>query len=334
MGVARIPVLSTLLGALSGVLGRSTAPSSRDVRAFLDAAPDATVVVGADGLIRYANAGMVELLGYQIDELVGRHVDMLVPDSVRPRHSALREGFQSRPARRSMGSGLHLAARHKDGHDIPVEISLGPVETSAGRVTVAALRDATQKRETEAALTRAQERYRLMSEQDPLTGLANRRGFEKAFIQHLELCRSNVSEGALLYVDLDHFKEVNDSLGHDAGDRLLIAVSDAMRAALRDTDVISRQGGDEFLVLLHRAEPVEAVAVAERIVDAVRQEALRFGEASAAVSASAGVVMMADLRVEDVTTTTLMSRADTALYEAKAAGRNRVSVFRPEPSGA
>ncbi|MCE5292299.1 MAG: SpoIIE family protein phosphatase [Nocardiaceae bacterium] len=137
----------------------SAAAAASRVEAFLESAPDATVVVDQFGVVRYANRQVTALLGYPLDELIGHSVDMLVPDHTRDGHSMLRGRFMQNPSMRPMG-GRNLTARHRDGHEVPVLISLGPTQTDQGMWTMAAIRDVTALRAAEKALEAAEARYR------------------------------------------------------------------------------------------------------------------------------------------------------------------------------
>jgi diguanylate cyclase (GGDEF)-like protein len=163
-----------------------------------------------------------------------------------------------------------------------------------------------------------------LARHDALTGLYNRAVFASRLDQALDSPRQGRAP-AVLYCDLDGFKTVNDRLGHDAGDRLLLAVAERIRAALRPEDMAARLGGDEFAILLDAADPGMAEQVAERLLEALRAHFLVDG-AAAHLSASIGIVYAAgERRGVD-----LLSKADTAMYRAKAHGKDRAELFLPE----
>src|SRR5690606_11063034 len=124
-------------------------------RSLLEAAPDATVVVGNDGTVLFANAQIARTFGYRPEELVGRSVETLLPERLRAAHSEHRAAFAARPRQRPMGAGLALLGLHKDGREFPVEISLSPVATPEGLLVVAAIRDATEHKIAEDRLVEA-----------------------------------------------------------------------------------------------------------------------------------------------------------------------------------
>jgi diguanylate cyclase (GGDEF)-like protein len=162
---------------------------------------------------------------------------------------------------------------------------------------------------------------------DSLTGLPNRALFKDRL--NVALAGAARRDGALavMYVDLDRFKYVNDTLGHPAGDRLLIEIGRRIRACLRTTDTLARLGGDEFTVILdHLGAVKDAVGVAERIVEAVGS-AVQLEEGTVRVGASIGIsIFPRDGRDAD----TLQKSADLAMYEAKQAGRGQYRIFSPE----
>ena len=170
-----------------------------------------------------------------------------------------------------------------------------------------------------------QELQREASE-DPLTGLKNRRRFEEDLRMAMARARRERAGGALLMLDLDHFKQVNDTYGHPAGDRLIEEIADVLRRRTRESDVLARLGGDEFAVLLPRSTPAEARFAAEAIAKAIREHPPAHGEVEP-VSASVGVAMFGD----DPRTSmaSVVSEADTAMYAAKDGGRDQVRVFDP-----
>jgi len=161
---------------------------------------------------------------------------------------------------------------------------------------------------------------------DPLTGLYNRRRYEALFLQELRRIRRNGGELSLLILDLDHFKQVNDTLGHSAGDVALKEVSDLCRSHLRDIDIIGRLGGEEFVIILPDTSMDAAVIVANRLRLAIENTKIVFKENIFRLTVTIGV---AGLTQKDRDIDSLVHRADAALYKGKQAGRNRVEVSGP-----
>jgi diguanylate cyclase (GGDEF)-like protein len=180
------------------------------------------------------------------------------------------------------------------------------------------MQDVTERRSHEAEL-------RHLADHDPLTGLLNRRSFERELERHVALVERYGSRGAALVLDLDHFKTINDTLGHGVGDELIVRVARALRARLRDSDVLARLGGDEFAVLLPEGGREEAVQVARDVLEAVRGQAVLASSGHARrASASIGIALFAP--GGPMSGEAVLVEADLAMYEAKEDGRDRYAV--------
>lgn len=162
--------------------------------------------------------------------------------------------------------------------------------------------------------------------QDPLTGLKNRRRFEEDLALAMARARREGTTGAMLMLDLDHFKQVNDTHGHPAGDKVIKEVADVLRHRSRESDILARLGGDEFAVVLPRCSPAEAHLVAEAIVAAIREH-LPVEEGVEPLTVSVGVTMFGDHPRSSIAS--VVSEADAAMYAAKDGGRDGVRVFDP-----
>lgn len=285
---------------------------------LLQAAPDATVVVDREGIIRFANRRIRDVFGYQPGELVGRPVEVLIPDRLAGDHVSLRTGYTGHPRARPMGSGLEFAARRQDGSEFPVDVSLSPLMTDQGLFVLAAVRDATDRKRFEQELAR-------LALHDPLTGLPNRQLLTDRL--RLALTRHGRHGGglAVLYADLDRFKWVNDSLGHEKGDLLLIEVGCRLARSVREGDTVSRFGGDEFVIV---ADDIggqdEAEQLADRCIEAVASP-VSVDDTEISQTASIGIALcLAGQRCE---ADALIHHADFAMYRAKEQGRARREVF-------
>jgi diguanylate cyclase (GGDEF)-like protein/PAS domain S-box-containing protein len=174
---------------------------------------------------------------------------------------------------------------------------------------------------------RIQSRLRHLADHDPLTGLLNRRRFEEELSDRVAHVARYESGGAVLLLDLDNFKYVNDSLGHRTGDAVIRTIADLLRSQMRETDVLARLGGDEFAILLPYASVDEASLVASKLLETVRRQRAVFRGKRLRLTTSIGVTAISEARVQ--TAEGLMVEADVAVYEAKDSGRDRFSVYAP-----
>jgi diguanylate cyclase (GGDEF)-like protein len=183
-----------------------------------------------------------------------------------------------------------------------------------------------------AAVVREQRRLEAklahLADHDSLTDVLTRRRFQEELVQQLAQSRRYGTPGALLFVDLDNFKSVNDRVGHVAGDRVLASVAIALRGRLRDSDFVGRLGGDEFAVLLPRADGPQAEAAAGQLLKAISLDTVVEGKAIR-VAGSIGIALISD---HGGSAEELLAKADVAMFQAKSAGGNRVHLFAPEPS--
>ncbi|HEV7918769.1 MAG TPA: GGDEF domain-containing protein [Solirubrobacterales bacterium] len=165
-----------------------------------------------------------------------------------------------------------------------------------------------------------------LTDHDPLTGLPNRRSFERTVERHIVLSRRYEHGGAVLIVDLDRLKDINEELGREAGDSLISDVAEAMRDRLRDSDYVARIGGDEFAVLLPSTDRDGAIAAADSVLEAIRNETVTLRETGVSrVTASVGVACLED--ITPLTAAMLIGAADHAMADAKSSGRDALAVF-------
>ena len=290
------------------VAERAGREAERRFEIAFDRAPIGMALIGVDGSVERVNAALAGITGRSAEELAAlRHEELLHPDD----EELAAEAFACLLADDGMATELRIV--HADGHPVWVSLRATIVRDDEGTPVhvLVQVQDITERRSLE-------DQLRHLADHDALTGLLNRRGIDRALAQHVARGRRYGPEGALLVLDLDGFKTVNDTLGHAAGDELIVTCARALQHRLRETDILARLGGDEFAVLLPAEGEAEALIVAQAIVTVVREVT--------GVTVSVGVTPFGD----EPSTTSAMDRADMAMYAAKQAGRDRYE-FTPGP---
>ncbi|WP_392892161.1 putative bifunctional diguanylate cyclase/phosphodiesterase [Pseudomonas migulae] len=285
----------------------------------LDNAAEGILVVGEDGLVRFANPAMSRLLNATVQELQGTEfLDYLQKPHIPVwADSELLAGYKRGETLR-----LHDALlRTAPGQQVPVALSCAPLPAEQRAMVVTVL--------DMSVVRHLHQQLEFQAVTDPLTGLLNRRGFHQT-VENL-LLRGERSDSAwvLLYLDLDGFKRVNDSLGHDAGDRVLRWVSEQLKACLRPFDILARMGGDEFTALLDLEFPEQAAKIAEKLIERV-SICQQIDGLDIALGASIGIATYPDCGSN---LDGLMRASDIAMYEAKRAGRQQYRFYDHDMNG-
>lgn len=285
-------------------------------QAIISSAPDGILLVDGSDTILLANPAMEKICGYARAELVGQPVEIFLPPASRERHRLNVQRYAEHPLLRPMGMVEDLSLRHKSGRMVPVDIALGQVIRDGGHATVVFVRDITGIKEL-------QRQMQFHATRDALTGLANRWMFNQHLAQAFRQMGRQPGKLALLLLDLDDFKSVNDRHGHAVGDLVLVETARRVSAAVRAGDVIGRLGGDEFVVLLRDIDTPDAAAVADKIVGALAQPCTVEGH-EITLGGSIGIAYCPD-DAQDADT--LMRCADMAMYRAKLAGRGQCALY-------
>jgi len=279
-------------------------------------APIGMALVDMGGRVLRVNNALCRITGYSADEVCAHSFrDLSDPHDVDvdvPQNLELLAG-------RVQTYQVEKRYRHAWGHQVWVLLSVSLVRDDEGRPLhlIAQVQDISERKEFE-------ERLEHLVDHDYLTALFNGRRFEEALAQEVKSAARYGGGGALLLLDLDHFKAVNDQFGHKAGDDLLKTVAAALRGRIRETDVLARLGGDEFGIILHQVDAEQADVAADGIVRALRRQTAILAEHQIPVTASIGIALF-----DGLTNIEILAAADLAMYEAKEAGRNRFARYRP-----
>lgn len=283
---------------------------------ILSAAPDGVLWVASNGQILLANPAMETLSGYTPQELVGQNVAIFLPEHLRARHAESMRHHFTAPHTRAMGL-MDLTLMRRNGQMQPVDIALGHWEDEGTPYAIAYIRDLTERKQFENSLKH-------QATHDELTGLPNRWLFRLQLDQALARAARSGLHVAVLFIDLDYFKTINDSFGHDTGDALLVQAGARMRSVLREHDTLARQGGDEFAVLLaDLSSPDDAIGVANKLLASLKM-AYFLKDQDVYSSASVGVAFYPD---DAHTSEALLRYADMAMYQAKANGRGAYAFY-------
>jgi diguanylate cyclase (GGDEF)-like protein/PAS domain S-box-containing protein len=275
---------------------------------FLQASAEG-IVFHRDGIITDANPALLALLGYSLEEVLGRPtLEFVAPDHVDQVTAVMRSGAET---------SYESVVLDRNGGRIPVEFIVRSMAYGGEQLRMAIVRDIRDRRA-------AQERINFLAHNDALTGLPNRTTFVEQVERQLGFERQRPL--ALLFIDLDNFKRVNDSLGHLAGDRLLQTVGARISATLRTSDLVARFGGDEFIVMLSGATPrLQVEDVARKLLASI-QLPVELDQRMISISASVGIAMFPD---DGGKALDLLKHADSAMYLAKARGRANFQFFDP-----
>ena len=294
------------------------AEAEEHFRSAFEEAPIGMALTTPDFRFLQVNRALCTITGYSRDQLEGLPVASIThPDD-------LKSDWEARSAMLEGEMSSHRAERrylHASGSAVWVLLNQTLVRDADGAPVhfLSQMQDITDRRLHEAEL-------RHMADHDPLTGLLNRRSFERELDQHVTRVERYGPRGAAIVLDLDHFKTINDTLGHSAGDDLIVRVAYALRSRLRESDVLARLGGDEFAILLPEATPQEADDVAAAVLEAVRtQEVPTATGRTRRVTASLGVALFDSER--KLTGEEVLVNADLAMYDAKEAGRDQLAAY-------
>lgn len=287
--------------------------------ALIELSEDAVLLLDGSGKILHANPGAESLLGWEIDELEDMELTTLMPERFREDHGKKFESFpvSGENAKGGMKEPLRVTALKKDGTEIPVSITVSRSEVEGDIFSVAIIRNISQLHHQ---IINLKNEVLL----DPLTGVKNRRAMTEDF-HTLTQNFNKLSSSAMIMMDLDFFKTVNDRWGHATGDQVLKSFTNQCRKMMRSSDTLYRYGGEEFLIFAENVSEEDALGFAERLRSGVEQMELGDEDGSIQLTVSVGISFP---KKEDKSIYDSQLRADRALYRAKEDGRNQVVLLK------
>ncbi len=311
------PVSPEVTARLAAEIGTANRKIS-SVQHILSIADVAIIVADDQGIINEVNQCAGSMFGYQQDELIGMSVHLLLPPHFRQRHAELLAQFiNGEELQRSMSQRSELIGYRKDGSFFPVEASIAKFRNGDRWFLAAIMRDVTKRKKAEEELVRR-------ATHDFLTGLPNRATIRERLTSVLHRSRRNRMAIALLFIDLDGFKLINDTHGHGVGDRVLKAVAGRLLDQVRPGDTVGRLAGDEFVIVCEQVEQPAAMSVlAERINETLR-DPFYFNDLPLFVTASIGIAIgLGSTHSAD----DMLRHGDTAMYAVKEKGRDGWQFF-------
>lgn len=298
-----------------------TSASLRDsegrTRAILDNIDEGIVTIAADGIIELFNPGAERIFGYTGDEVIGKNLSILMPEPDQSAHDRYLEHYLYTGEKRIIGLGREVCALRKNGELFPVDLRISEFSVAGTRRFIGIVRDITERRAAEAKIMH-------LANHDTLTNLPNRNLVQDRIQQAIARAQRANSRFAVMFIDLDKFKVINDSLGHDIGDLLLQTVAQRLTESLRTGDTVGRQGGDEFIVLLDSLNtPEDAALVAHKMLLSLAAP-YQLNGYELYTSASIGIAVYPQ---DGDNVETLLKNSDTAMYHAKDNGRSNYQFF-------
>lgn len=301
-------------------LRRQVHTRQQRLETILDNAAEGIITFDANGIIESFNQAAERLFGYAEEEVVGRELSLVIPPHTLETRQDYLTHFIRTEIQHLIGHEGEVTGRHKDGATFPMALKISAMTLDGKELYTGLVADISERK---AML----EHLKNMAEHDGLTGLYNRSYFQQELERVVErVKRTGGMCCSVLYLDLDNFKYVNDTLGHAAGDRLIIEVAGILHKRARKSDLIARFGGDEFTVLLFDTTPMLANKIAESFRTKLTEYTFRHSGEQVDIGCSIGVTTVSP---QTPTAVAVLSQADLACHLAKRGGRNRVHMFNP-----
>lgn len=293
--------------------------SQSQLQAIIANAMDGIITINEAGEIMGFNPAAEQIFGYAQDEVMGQNLKILMPDPVRSEHDAYLHHYVQTGKSKIIGvNGREVVALRKNGEQFAMELSASEMVLAGQRYFVGIVRDITERKQAEAKIAH-------LAHYDYLTDLPNRALFLEGLERCLAMAKRNSFKTAVLFLDLDGFKKVNDTLGHDAGDMLLRGVAKRLKETIRASDTVARVGGDEFIFTLNEIGTDEnAALMAKKIIAALGVPFDLKGQ-HCHVGGSVGISIYPDAATDP---DSLIKQADNAMYLAKQSGKNTYRFYR------
>ena len=299
-------------------LEREVALQTDKLAAVIDNIVDGIITITADGSIESFNASARALFGYADDEVLGRNVKMLMPEPYHSEHDGYLHHYMTTGEKKVIDTGREATGLRTDGSTFPMDLAISEVMIDSVRRFVGITRDISERKQ-------AEEKIRDMAHFDHLTRLPNRALFHDRLTQSLTLAHRNGSQLALMFIDLDGFKEINDSLGHEAGDLLLQTVAARLLGSVREVDTVARLGGDEFAVILPALQAAGNAAEKAALIIANVSAPYPEIDSKCTIGCSIGISLFPG---DADTCKALLSKADIAMYAVKNSGKNHFCFYQ------
>ncbi|MFV2055082.1 MAG: putative bifunctional diguanylate cyclase/phosphodiesterase, partial [Thiohalomonadales bacterium] len=290
------------------------------LQSILDNAGEGIITIDAEGVIETFNCAAQLLFGYSSDEAIGSHSREIIRLSESRMHADFFD-FCLSPISKNQINEVVVSAVHRDGNGFPISINTNDLWVNGKQLFIAIVQDISER-------VALMENLRTMAEHDSLTGLYNR----EYFMTELDRVVENIKRGvrgdfALLYIDLDNFKFVNDTLGHMAGDQLLVEVTRMFTHRNRKSDLLARLGGDEFAILIYGAKRTQVIAAAEAHRKLLSDYVFKYDGKVVNIGCTIGLSLFGQ---ETLPKEDLLAQADIACHIAKRSGRNRIHVYESD----
>ena len=289
----------------------------RKLKLAVEQSPNSIVISDLDSNIEYVNATFLKMTGYSLDEVIGQNTRILKSGNTP------KDTYVDMWAILSRGETWRgeLINKRKDGNEFVESVQISPVRQADGQIThyLAIMEDITEAKASKAHIER-------LAHFDQLTGLPNRSLLADRFSYALSLAQRNDESLTVMFLDLDHFKIINDTLGHTVGDYLLTETGKRLKQTLRDEDTVSRLGGDEFILILHNTDADGAAFVATKLIESISQPC-QIEQHELIITPSIGIAVYPH---DGNDFETLSKNADSAMYRVKESGRNDFRFYTPE----